>query len=223
MGKILIIKGADFSQVAVDKVTQTGGVTITAIASPTGGGTVSTVSGGGSYTSGTKITLVAAPASGYIFSQWSDGVTTAERVITVGSSSATYTAVFVEKSARTETMSYLKSSTLIATSENLSALGSLATYAGFAIYAVDVNVGDKVRLKSSSLASNAFRYGFYNKAKSELAIGDIAYYYRMANLNTEGGLPLTLGTATSNGSCVIAWASERNHLVQNIKHPPASK
>lgn len=97
MGKILIIKGADFSEVAVDVVTPSGGdVVITVKASPTAGGTVS---GGGSYNEGDEVTLVATPKSGYAFSQWSDGVTTATRTITVGSSSKTYTAVFVERSS----------------------------------------------------------------------------------------------------------------------------
>ena len=46
--------------------------TITASANPTAGGTVS---GGGSYTSGTTCTLRATPASGYVFTNWTSGST----------------------------------------------------------------------------------------------------------------------------------------------------
>ena len=66
--------------------------TISTAVSPSGSGTVS---GGGSYQSGTTITLTATSNSGYIFSQWSDGDTTNPRTITV-SADATYTAVFVQ-------------------------------------------------------------------------------------------------------------------------------
>lgn len=66
--------------------------TITATASPTAGGTIT---GGGSYVSGTTVTLTATANSGYTFSRWSDGVTTASRQITV-TGNATYTAVFTE-------------------------------------------------------------------------------------------------------------------------------
>lgn len=65
--------------------------TIAVAANPANGGTVS---GGGSYASGSQVTLTASPASGYRFAGWSDGVTTATRTVTV-SASMTYTASFV--------------------------------------------------------------------------------------------------------------------------------
>lgn len=64
--------------------------TITTAVSPTGGGTVT---GGGTYESGASATLTATANSGYTFKQWSDGVTTASRTITVNGD-ATYTAIF---------------------------------------------------------------------------------------------------------------------------------
>lgn len=64
--------------------------TITAVASPTSGGTVT---GSGTYTSGTSATLTATANSGYTFKQWSDGVTSSTRTITV-SANAAYTAIF---------------------------------------------------------------------------------------------------------------------------------
>lgn len=65
--------------------------TISTAVTPTGTGTVS---GGGTYNSGTSVTLTATPGSGYMFSQWSDGSTTNPRTITV-SGDATYTAEFI--------------------------------------------------------------------------------------------------------------------------------
>lgn len=56
-------------------------------------GTGGTVSGGGSYTSGSTITLRASAGTGYTFSEWSDGDTNAVRTITVNGN-ASYTATF---------------------------------------------------------------------------------------------------------------------------------
>lgn len=52
------------------------------------------VTGGGAYAEGTTVQLVATPSKGYSFVKWSDGVTTPTRTIIVGSSNATYNAIF---------------------------------------------------------------------------------------------------------------------------------
>ena len=52
-----------------------------------------TVTGGGTFSEGSRITLTATPKSGYVFDKWSDGVTTASRNITV-SQNLTLTATF---------------------------------------------------------------------------------------------------------------------------------
>jgi uncharacterized repeat protein (TIGR02543 family) len=52
-----------------------------------------TVTGGGTYDYGTKVTLKAIPSDGYHFVKWSDGNTNASRTITV-TGNATYTAMF---------------------------------------------------------------------------------------------------------------------------------
>lgn len=57
-------------------------------------GTGGSVSGGGTYEHGSTATLTATPSAGYKFKQWSDGVTTATRTITV-TSDVSYSAVFV--------------------------------------------------------------------------------------------------------------------------------
>lgn len=51
------------------------------------------VTGGGSYASGSSVTIKATPYSGYYFEKWNDGNTSATRTITV-TGNATYTATF---------------------------------------------------------------------------------------------------------------------------------
>ena len=52
-----------------------------------------TVTGGGTYSEGSRVTLTATPKQGYAFDKWSDGVTTPSRNITV-SQNLTLTATF---------------------------------------------------------------------------------------------------------------------------------
>lgn len=56
-------------------------------------GTGGTVTGGGTFEQGRTVTIKATPNSGYRFVKWSDGNTSASRIVTV-SGNATYTAVF---------------------------------------------------------------------------------------------------------------------------------
>ncbi|MCL2167815.1 MAG: leucine-rich repeat protein, partial [Lentimicrobiaceae bacterium] len=64
--------------------------TITVVASPTAGGTVS---GGGNYHYGDQVLISATPNFGYTFTSWNDGNTDASRTITV-TETTTYTATF---------------------------------------------------------------------------------------------------------------------------------
>lgn len=64
--------------------------------------TYGTVSGGGTYTSGTSVTIKATPKTGYKFVQWNDGNTSASRSVTV-TKAITYTATF---SASTYTVTF---------------------------------------------------------------------------------------------------------------------
>ena len=66
--------------------------TITTVANPTSGGTVT---GGGIYPAGTSVTLTATANAGYTFSQWDDGNTQSSRTITV-TGDATYIANFTQ-------------------------------------------------------------------------------------------------------------------------------
>lgn len=93
MGKILIIKNADFSAVALGEVAPIiGKIAINVKASPLGGGTTT---GSGNYDEGAEVQITATAKSGYEFKQWNDGDTNATRTIIVGSVATTYTAIFV--------------------------------------------------------------------------------------------------------------------------------
>lgn len=93
MGKILVIKGADFSTVAVDKFNLIiGKVAIMVVANISDRGTTT---GSGYYDEGSQAIISATAASGYKFVQWNDGNKEATRTITVGSTANTYTAMFV--------------------------------------------------------------------------------------------------------------------------------
>lgn len=92
MGNLLVIKGSDFSTVAVDVVTPIASkITITVLSSPTGGGTVT---GSGRYEQGDIVQITAVANIGFRFVSWNDGNTNATRNITVGETSTTYVATF---------------------------------------------------------------------------------------------------------------------------------
>lgn len=94
MGKLLIIKGADFSSVAVEKVVLIDDlVSIKVLANPVEGGTCS---GTGSYKKGTSVNISAKANKGFNFNAWDDGNKSANRSIVVGNSDKTYTALFKE-------------------------------------------------------------------------------------------------------------------------------
>lgn len=93
MGKIILIKGADFSEVSVDKVNLVlNKISIAVFSdSPEWG----TVTGGGIYNEGDVVTISAIPNPDCEFVEWDDGVTDATREIIVGENSkTTYIAIF---------------------------------------------------------------------------------------------------------------------------------
>ena len=94
MGKILIIKGADFSTVSIEKVKFVlDKYDINVVANNNEYGITT---GTGNYTEGTTITITAVANSGYKFIGWDDGNTDDTRTITV-SENKTYTAIFEVK------------------------------------------------------------------------------------------------------------------------------
>lgn len=95
MGKVLIIKGADFFANAIKKIVIDDKISIIGEVTPTGGGVVN---GGGRYNIGDIVTLTAVANTGYGFVKWSDGITTETRNITVGQTDKVYTAEFAKTS-----------------------------------------------------------------------------------------------------------------------------
>lgn len=95
MGKTLIIKGADFSDVAIDKsdLPVSNPVVLTLRVSPDNSGVVT---GGGTYQKDTSVDISATPNKGYRFNQWSDSNTQPSRTVVL-SSSLTLTAQFEVK------------------------------------------------------------------------------------------------------------------------------
>ena len=56
-----------------------------------------TVSGGGTFTSDSRIEIKATPKSGYLFDQWSDGNKNAERTVTVSRDNMSLVATFYQE------------------------------------------------------------------------------------------------------------------------------
>lgn len=107
-GKVLVIKGADFSSVAVEQVTiidpsaPTYRLTVTSADA-----TMGTVTGGGMYTEGAVVNISAVAANGYKFVKWSDNNTNANRSVTIGDTDITLTATFaVQTTAEQKYITY---------------------------------------------------------------------------------------------------------------------
>ena len=67
--------------------------TLSVIASPTNGGTVT---GGGTYPVGTQVVITAAANSGWVFTGWNDGDAAPERTVTVPATGAVFIAAFAQ-------------------------------------------------------------------------------------------------------------------------------
>ena len=91
MGNSIIIKGADFSAVAVEQITIQGTIVINVIASRS---ELGTVTGTGMYNEGDTVQISAVAKTNCVFVRWDDGNTEATRSIVVGPISHTYVAIF---------------------------------------------------------------------------------------------------------------------------------
>jgi hypothetical protein len=95
MGRALIIRGADFSAVAVDLVTPIiGGISVSLSTNNEGYGTVT---GAGRYNDGQSVTISAIANFGYEFVQWSDGNTEPTRIIVLDGDDVELAAMFSPK------------------------------------------------------------------------------------------------------------------------------
>ena len=96
MGKILVIKGADFSATSIETVKLVADkISINVLANPTKGGICT---GTGVYDEGTQINISATPNNKYEFDSWDDGDTNLQRTIIVDELKKTYVAKFINTS-----------------------------------------------------------------------------------------------------------------------------
>lgn len=92
MGKVLVIKSADFSNACVEKITL--GVNVSAICIPAEGGHVE---GLGVFDKGSSVEITAYPNIGFKFKNWEDGSTEAVRNIIADIGGMVYTAYFSQR------------------------------------------------------------------------------------------------------------------------------
>ena len=97
------------------------------------------MTGGGTYEYGEEVYIKATPVSGYTFSMWSDGYTSASRYITINSNK-TLTAYFTSNSVSTYKLTLLSS----------------PSYGGSVTGGGDYEYGEKVHIK----ATPAYGYTF---------------------------------------------------------------
>lgn len=94
MGKILIIKNADFSASAIEQVTPIKPEDKTQILTQAEPFNFGTITGGGNYYPDSVVTLNAIPNTDYQFIYWNDYIKDSQRTITVGDEDMLYTAKF---------------------------------------------------------------------------------------------------------------------------------
>lgn len=160
MGKSLIIKGADFSDVAINP-TPIENYTVALTVSPNDGGTVT---GAGTYQQGANVEISAVANSGYIFVRWSDGSTQATRTISNISANVSLTALFETQGGETYTKvlglddiaasyedAYLKpTGTKIVNTDNQTASDASPVGADFILYDLEEYRGKVINVSSAS-------------------------------------------------------------------------
>lgn len=223
MGKILIIKGADFSAVAVGKTDPSiNKVSITVVASPSGGGTTT---GSGNYAEGSQVTISAIPSSGYAFVQWNDGNTNATRTIIVGSSAKTYTAIFEVSSEMTPIWSNAQG---FFYAENNKWYGH--KWAAATGYNVTTGQVVKVSILNNThyiSDSGLIRYKHYavatksgtEKPESDIKGVDVGFIkaYKTLNVNTAPVQGSETYTITENGVLVVHHYDDQNIKVELVQ------
>lgn len=96
MGKILVIKGVDFSATSLETVKLVADkISINVLANPTEG---EICTGTGVYDEGTQINISATPNDKYVFDSWDDGNTNLQHTIIVDELKTTYVATFINTS-----------------------------------------------------------------------------------------------------------------------------
>ena len=142
--------------------------TITTDVNPAGAGTVD---GGGTYPAGTEVTLTATANTGYIFSHWSDGLTTNPRTITVNAN-ANYTAYFINGGGGT-------TYTVTVVSENplLGSVSGGGTYASGSVIQISATPSPNARFVS-------WDDGNADNPRTIVVTGDATYIARFEALQS---------------------------------------
>ena len=198
----------DFSCNYIDDLTlsNTASYTITATANPTAGGSVS---GAGTYTSGSTCTLRATPASGYAFTNWTSGST-------VVSTNATYS--FTVNSNRTLKANFVRTYTITA-SANPTAGGTVTGGGTF-------NSGATCTLRATAASGYVFTnwtsgstvvstnatYSFTVSANRTLKANFTRRYTITVSANpSTGGTVTGGGTFNSGATCTLRATPNANY------------
>ena len=202
----------DFSCNYIDDLTlsNTSTYTITATANPTAGGSVS---GAGTFTSGSTCTLVATPASGYAFTNWTSGST-------VVSTNATYS--FTVNSNRTLKANFVRTYTITA-SANPTAGGTVTGGGTF-------NSGATCTLRATAASGYVFTnwtsgstvvstnatYSFTVSANRTLKANFTRRYTITVSANpSTGGTVTGGGTFNSGATCTLRATPNANYTFTN--------
>ena len=161
--------------------------------------TMGTVSGGGTFASGTVTTISATPNSGYHFVQWHDGNTNAVRSITV-TADATYTAYFAANEPDTYTITVQPNDPLMGTvtGSGTFASGTVTTITATAnsgYHFVQWNDGNTDAIRTITVTADAV-YTAYFAADEVLYFTITVQSADNAMGTVEGGGTFPQGTST---------------------------
>ena len=181
--------------------------TITAEASPAGGGTVT---GGGTYDYNAVATLTATPSTGYEFVEWQDGNTENPRTISV-TSNATYTATF---QVRNYTVTAVPNNALWG---SVTGAGTYAHGASATVEATPATDYHFVRWSNDS-TSNPYTFTVTNNVSLTAFFEmDVINYYDVTVLTDNAVMGSVSGTASvreGRTTEISATANEGYHFTQ---------
>ncbi len=182
--------------ISVTETTATTNYTITVLSDNPAMGTVS---GGGTFASGTVTTITATANSGYHFVQWNDGNTNAVRSITV-TANATYTAYFAANAPDTYTITVLPNDPLMGsvTGSGTFASGTVTTITATAnsgYHFVQWNDGNTDAIRTITVTADAVYTAYF--AADEVQYFTITVQAADNAMGTvEGGGTFPQGTST---------------------------
>ncbi|MGQ7947651.1 InlB B-repeat-containing protein [Flavobacterium sp. WC2509] len=184
---------------------------LTTTASPSNGGTISINPSKATYTEGEIVTLTATPASGYVFTKWSNEITTATTTITMNSDK-TVSAIFSLPVTGTQTLRIEDSATFTAgycgfdgaISSNTGANnGSVTNLSNSAAKGVNYTI----KVPTAGVYSIVFRY--VNSSSSNATTAKLI-------INGANAIPAFSFPKTANSTTFTTTAAENITLVQGV-------